>query len=138
MITKFTLSKQNMWWFMPVRKNVTNLNLIINQSITEIASQFNFLGIMIYYNKILDTHLSHNATDENETISISHQLNLSIFNLCCLLCMYNTLIKLHLNYCLTLCGSDIKKNDKSLHQQCRKYVSKTVKMTCADMFTKTI
>ena len=88
------------------QRNVTYPNLVINYSIIERVSQFNFLGIMLSYNM---THINHISKKISKAIGILYQLKL-IYPQRILFTLYTTLIVPHLQYCLILWGSGIKEN----------------------------
>ena len=67
------------------QRNVTNPNLVINNSIIERVSHFNFLGSMLSYNMTWDTHINHISKKISKAIGIN--LNSSTLNVYCLLCI---------------------------------------------------
>ena len=86
-------------------------NLVINKSIIERVSHFNFLGIMLSYNMTWDTHINHISKKISKAIGILYQLKSlkPIYPQPILFTLYTTLIVPHLNYRLILWGSCIKK-----------------------------
>ena len=74
------------------QRNVTYPNLVINNSIIERVSHFNFLGIMLSYNMTWDAHINHISKKISKAIGILYQLphlphlssTLSVY---CLLCI---------------------------------------------------
>ena len=55
------------------QRNVTYPNLVINNSIIERVSNFNFLGIMLSYNMIWDAHINHIAKKISKAIGILYE-----------------------------------------------------------------
>ena len=93
------------------QRNVTYPNLVINNSIIERVSHFNFLGIMLSYNMTWDAHINHTSKKISKAIGILYQLK-HIYPQRILYTLYTTLIVPHLNYCLILWGSCIKENHR--------------------------
>ena len=52
------------------QRNVTYPNLVINNSIIERVSPFNFLGIMLSYNMIWEAHINHISKKISNAIGI--------------------------------------------------------------------
>ena len=93
------------------QRNVAYPNLVINNSITERVSHFNFLGIMLSYNMTWDDHINHISKKISKAIGILYQLK-HIYPKRILFTLYTTLIVPHLNYCLILWGSCIIRNHR--------------------------
>ena len=55
------------------QRNVTYPNLVINNSIIERVSHFNFLGIMLSYNMIWDAHIYHISKRISKAIGFLYQ-----------------------------------------------------------------
>ena len=56
------------------QRNVIYPNLVINNSIIERVSHFNFLGIMLSYNMTWDAHINHISKKISKAIGILYQL----------------------------------------------------------------
>ena len=109
--TKLSLNttKTKYMVFYTNQRDVTYLNLIINNSIIERVSHFNFLGIMLSYNMTWDTHINHISKKISKATGILYQLKL-IYPQRILFTLHTTLILQHLQYCLILWDSGIKEN----------------------------
>ena len=93
------------------QRNVTYPNLVINNSIIERVSYFNFLGIVLSYNITWDAHINYISKKISKGIGILYQLK-HIYPQRILFTLYTTLTVPHLNYCLILWGSCIKENHR--------------------------
>ena len=61
------------------QRNVTYSNLVINNSMGERVSHFNFLGITLSYNMTGDTHINHMSTKISKVIGILYHSDCTAF-----------------------------------------------------------
>ena len=69
------------------QRNVTYPNLVINNTIIERVSHFNFLGIMLSYNMTWDAHISTSQRKFQKRLAFCINLNTSTLLVYCLLCI---------------------------------------------------
>ena len=69
------------------QRNVTNPNLVINNSIIERVSHVNFLGIMLSYNMTWDAHINHISKKISKALAFCINLNTSTLSVYYLLCI---------------------------------------------------
>ena len=88
-------------------RSVSHPNLQINGNKIERVTEFNFLGLVLQSNLILNIHLNHISLKVSKTIEIIYRLK-SVYPLAVLLTLYNTLVLPYFNYCILSWGSKIK------------------------------
>ena len=80
-------------------KIINKLNLRINNNIINETDKFNFLGLHINSRLTWDSHIKEVSTKIIRTTGIIEKLQLT-YPKNILLSIYNSLILLHINYCI--------------------------------------
>ena len=94
--------------FRKQNKNIPLFNIHINNVNIESVQNFNFLGLNLSSDMTWNFHMNEVSKKISRNIDILKKLQLIVPNNI-LLTIYNTLILLHINYCLLSWGS---KTDK--------------------------